>query len=299
MSRRSTAKIVTLAATLAAGLLAPARATAMPQESPQHFAIELKLGPYVPHLDSSAGLNGRTPFADQFGSPTSERGALPSRGLLTQGEFDYQFFSRFGTLGVGISGGYYSISAPAFTRLGKAPGQPCTVIAGEQNSRAYQAPSAANPSMLESKTYEQCISGDTDKLNVVPLSLMLVYRFDVLDKRLHVPLIPYIKVGLGYYVWWFGSSDSFTANVTYNGSDGTSRTEAASGASMGVVIHPGIALNLSALDPHAGRVIDQEIGINRVSAFVELNAALVDGFGRSNKLNLSDTTLNAGLNFEF
>ena len=88
MSRRSTAKIVTLAATLAAGLLAPARAIAMPLESPQHFAIEIKLGPYVPHLDSSAGLNGRTPFSDQFGSSTSEKGALPSRGLLTQGEFD-------------------------------------------------------------------------------------------------------------------------------------------------------------------------------------------------------------------
>ena len=71
------------------------------------------------------------------------------------------------------------------------------------------------------------------------------------------------------------------------------------GGSPGVVFHPGIAIDLSALDPHAARISDQEIGMNRISAFIELNAVLVDGFGKNQVLNLSDTSLLAGLAFEF
>ena len=58
-------------------------------------------------------------------------------------------------------------------------------------------------------------------------------------------------------------------------------------------------VDLSALDPSAARAIDQEIGLNRVTVFAEMNYAWVNGFGRGNKLDLSDTTFSAGLGFEF
>ena len=62
---------------------------------------------------------------------------------------------------------------------------------------------------------------------------------------------------------------------------------------------PGLAIDLSAIDWRAARSIDQEIGLNRVTAFVEFNGSFINGFGAANKLDLSDTSLSAGLGFEF
>ena len=45
-----------------------------------------------------------------------------------------------------------------------------------------------------------------------------------------------------------------------------------------VAENPGAAgMDLSALDPHAAWAIDQELGLNRVSLFVELNGAFMSG----------------------
>lgn len=278
-------------------------AQAQLQESPQHFAIELKFGPYVPHLDDVPWLGGRTPFSDHFGDPADEKGALPHVGLLSKVEFDYQFWGKFGIFAIGLESGYYAASAPAYTLLSGTTTvngttvttkQPCQVTAGPDNSRQYSVPGRPNLDY-----YSDCTSGDTDKFNVVPIALMFIYRFDVLSKRFRVPLIPYVKVGLAYYVWWFGNSDSFSSQYSVTGSDGATQSRPAAGGSFGVVLHPGLAIDLSAIDPRAARAIDQEIGLNRVAAFVELDAALVNGFGQGRAMNLSDTTLSAGLSFEF
>lgn len=291
----------------------PAVALAAPPESPQHLMFEIKLGPYIPHLDSSASVSGRpgptsmdpglptaTPFSDYFGSPDDPKGAPPSRRLIGEGEIDYQFLHRFGVLGVGLSGGYTSVSAPAFSASGSAMsgGSYCRVRE-ENNARFYYRPSAPQQGLA----YQDCISGDQSTFNLVPLALMLVYRFDVLSKRWRIPFIPYVKVGLGYYIWWVSSSGSFTTELTTKTTNAQGRTQensvTASGASLGVVVRPGIALDLSAIDWRAARAIDQEIGLNRVTAFVEFNGSFVNGFGAANKLDLSDTSLSAGLGFEF
>ena len=282
------------------GLLWGGAARAQYTESPQHIAIELKFGPYVPHLDDTAGLNGTTPFSDHFGDPGDVKGSLPPRGLLSQVEVDYQFWNKFGVLGVGLESGYFAMSAPSFVYINDSSGvnsnQTCQVGAGGGGTRTY---SAAGKTNLD--YYKDCISGDSDTFNVVPIALMLVYRFDVLSKRLHFPIIPYMKAGFAYYVWWFGNSSSFSSQYTPPTTAGQPAADrrAAAGGSAGIVLHPGLAIDLSALDPHAARISDQEIGLNRIAAFIELNAALVSGFGRNEVLNLSDTSLLAGLSFEF
>lgn len=284
-------------------LLCAGPALAQIQESPQHFAVEVKFGPYVPHLDDVPWLNGQTPFSDHFGDPADPKGAPPHLGLLSKVEFDYQFWSKFGVLGIGLESGYYGIEAPAFTILegtkmvngsSVTVRQPCQVTANQDNSRMYSVPGRANLDY-----YQSCISGDTDKFNVVPIAIMLIYRFDVLSKRYRIPIIPYMKVGFAYYVWWFGNSNSFAAQYEVTKADGATESRSAAGASIGVVLHPGLSLDLSALDPRAARAIDQEIGLNRIAAFVELDAALVNGFGVGRVLNVSDTTVSAGLSFEF
>lgn len=264
--------------------------------TPQRFALEIKFGPYLPALDKTAGLGGRTPFSNLMGDPNDPYGSPPPRGLLSLAEFDYQFFNKFGILGVGISGGYYRRSALAFQSLDQTGSVFCNVSDPGDGTRQFTDP--RKPGVQ--RPYDSCVStGEENIFNVVPLQIMAVYRFDVLDKRLRIPIIPYAKVGFGYYIWWWGKTSQFVAEVQSTDS-GTPVYEKAQGATAGLVLNPGIAINLSALDPNAARAIDQEIGLNRVTAFVELNAAFMEGWGaRSVKLNLSDVTFSAGLGFEF
>ncbi len=285
---------------LCAGLLTMLMSSWARAESPQHFAFEAKFGPYIPALDKTSGLHGTTPFSDQFGDPADPYGAPPSRGLLSLGEFDYQFFHRFGVLGVGISAGYTWKNAAAFTNVG-TPDKPafCKVEAdpATPNGRRYKLPSGmvANPPT-------PCFSGDQNVFNMVPVELLAVYRFDVLDKRYRIPLIPYIKVGFGYYFWWFGHSGSFVSQVNSVDGQGNKVAVNASGGTPGFVLHPGVAIDLSALDPAAARAIDQEIGLNRVSIFIEMHGVWMQGCcggQNSMKLNLSDLTFTAGMGFEF
>lgn len=276
------------------------------RESPRRLAFELKFTPYVPAIDASPvlqrGSGSWTPFSDFFGSDGDRAGLPPNRGLLTQGEVDYQFLNRFGSLGVGLSGGYYRISAPAFTSVAGSSRPACSVDGDINGWRVYRKDQAtADGKGTERVTvpYSSCISGDETIFNLVPVSLLLVYRFDELSKRFRIPLIPYIKAGFGAYFWWVGSSASFVSTVTTQDSSGSTVTRDASGATYGLVVHPGLALDLSAIDLQASRVIDAEIGLNRVSLFVELHSAFMSGWAQKNKLDLSDLTFNAGINFEF
>ena len=65
-------------------------------ETPRDMALEVKLGPYMPLVDREPSLTGK-PYETTFGT-----GPM----LLGEIEFDYQFFTRFGSLGAGFSIGY-------------------------------------------------------------------------------------------------------------------------------------------------------------------------------------------------
>jgi hypothetical protein len=72
--------------------------------SSQHFAFELKFGPYRPDVDSEfdrGGTEVRTPYKNFFGD---------SRHLLSQMEFDWQVFRSFGTIALGVGVGYFSVT---------------------------------------------------------------------------------------------------------------------------------------------------------------------------------------------
>lgn len=246
--------------------------------SSQWFAFELKFSPYSPRIDSSPGLGGKTPFADLFTSQFAH-GTPPAR-LLTQLEFDFQFFHRFGSIGAGLSAGYYRRTTHSFDF--PAAGGTCEV--------------------------PNCIrSGDQTALNVIPLSLLAVYRFDVLALRYHVPLVPYFKIGLAYYFWAIQNGSGGIATVSVDGSGNPTMDANApgfhkadgSGGTWGWVLNPGISFLLDAIDPVAARTMDTEIGINHTYLFIELHYADISGFGAANKMVLSDTTFNAGLAFEF
>jgi len=240
-------------------------------ESPQRFAFELKFGPYSPNIDASphlGGLNGK-PFADLF---PPDKGSRPPGRLLTQVEFDYQFLHRWwGNLGVGHTIGYYRRNTHALKYVSPDPPVSCTTDCEG--------------------------SGDITSLNVVPVSLLFVYRFDYFAQRWKIPFIPYFKGGIAYYMWWIENGGGFFSFAHY--ADGSGKDETAFGGTWGYVLNPGGAFLLDVIDPGAARTIDAELGINHTFLFCEFHYADISGFGANNKMNLSDMTLNAGIGFEF
>lgn len=246
--------------------------------SPQRFAFEVKFGPYLPDVDQTTGLTG-IPFTETFGTllPLQEgkfQGfRRPRSALLTTVEFDWQFWRGFGSLGFGVSAGIMRRTTTGWNA--NSDGTPCRFVLNEQ---------------------QVCTrSGDRTAFSVLPLTLELVYRFDVLAKRWRVPFVPYLKGGVGYYIWW---AESASGLASYQGSRGI-------GGVFGLVAHPGLAFLLDIIDPAASQVIDAELGINHVYLFAELNYAWVNGFGAetprrlAGNINLSDLTWNAGISFEF
>lgn len=225
VGRLATSSLVLATTLLASGAFEPlARAQPVRTlESPQYFAFELKFGPYAPDIDSEFSA-GETPFRDIFGSGT---------GLLSQLEVDFQLLHLFGSLGVGLSVGYYSTSA-----------ETCATPTGGTDNCATK------------------LSGDETTVTLVPLAALAVYRFDVLADRLSIPLVPYAKFGLNYTLWWMRrSSGSISQDEAGN---------KARGGNFGWQLNVGLALRLDGADPGAAQTLDADFGVNHTYLFAEM-----------------------------
>jgi hypothetical protein len=78
--------------------------------SSQHWALEVRLGPYSPDVDSEF-KDAATPHETYFGS---------KRRVMAQLELDYQFFHLFGSAALGAQVGYFRESANSFNVAGNA-----------------------------------------------------------------------------------------------------------------------------------------------------------------------------------
>ena len=123
--------------------------------SARYFTTQLTFGPYRPDVDSE--FNGaRSPYADFFGN---------DRHLLIQVEAAYEIWQKVGTVSLGLSSGYFSVS-------------------GTSPKANHTGPSS-----------------DKSTLMVVPVSLSAIYRFDYYLVRDEFPLVPHAKVGLDWNYW--------------------------------------------------------------------------------------------------
>jgi hypothetical protein len=129
-------------------------------------------------------------------------------------------------------------------------------------------------------------SGDETAFKMVPVSLGLTYRFDLLADRHGIPLAPYARASLERYHWW----------VT-DGEDDTSEE----GATNGWSVAAGIAFLLDVLDRQMARELDLDTGVNHTYLFFEVKNAVVDDFGSGRSWDLSDENLSyaGGLLFVF
>jgi len=193
---------VLLASALLVGVgLRPARAQTFASEaelvegeghrfrSPQRFAFELTFGPYRPNVDGEFG-GRRDPYNEYFGS---------GHELLSRIEVDYQFFHRFGSLGIGVGAGYFTVTGTA--PVADGTGFP---------------------------------SGDQSTMKVIPMNLSLVYRLDYFLDNYKFPLVPFAKVGLDYAYWQItdGNDSIATDSMGGRGRGGTMGWHVAGGLAL-------------------------------------------------------------------
>jgi hypothetical protein len=134
----------------------------------------------------------------------------------------------------------------------------------------------------------QC-SAEQTGLEILPMYLVAVFRLDVLQEKLHVPLVPYAKAGLGYALWR-GSNSAGTS--TYGG-------VIAEGGTFGTQLAGGVAFNLGVFDPNTAHQLDESTGINNTYAFVEYYSSDLNGLWQSNVLRVGSRNVAFGLSFEF
>jgi len=230
--------------------------------SPQRVALEFKMGPFLPDVDRTYTGAGLGPYATVFGQ-TDDTGAAtgqPKPFPMPLVAIDWQFFYLAGPLGIGAQIGLFRDKAQA---LVTAP---------------------LDPSALRS-------SADETTFTMVPLSLLVSYRFELLADRFRVPLVPYAKAGLAYSLFW---SKSGSGNLSRN-SDG----EAAIGGIPGWQVNLGGMFRLDILEPGTAKKLDNLTGINHTYVFGEYQLSRVDNFGVGNTMSLGDSTWFAGLAIEF
>ena len=223
----------------------------------------VRLGPYVPQIDAQLNMP-----SGQYAGPYEQM--FGGWSIMPMVDVERFFLHRFGQLGAGISLGYLSKKAHAW-KAGSDPSDP-------DRPRA---------------------DGDSNSFKLIPIQLSAVYRLTYLDDEWGIPLVPYGKIGVGYYVWWVTAPNGDFAQACTDGSmtDGCQMTTAA-GASLGVIGTVGLAIRAERVDAAAARSM-RDSGIEHAGFYGEYSVGRVDGFGSSKKLSVGDNTWFAGIDFEF
>lgn len=257
---------------------APVRDSRPPEPSKWNFG--LKLGPYVPAIDSEFDLaEGQSgPYESMFGGSA----------VMTQLELDRFVLWPAGQLGITGSVGFMGKTASAYA-VCPAGGTDC--VDGYLDANTDGVPDRAQ--------------GENTSFRLIPLSLGVVYRFTGLDDRIKVPLVPYAKAGISYYLWWIRQPDGSLAEAPTPAcpDPGDSAMDCdgdrALGASLGVQASIGLAFRAERIDRQSALSLREEFGIEHAGFYAELMYASVDGFGQESKLAVGALTWFAGLNFEF
>ena len=194
---------------------------------------------------------------------------FPGTYVMPMLDVDRVLWSGFGQLGVGVSVGYLGRKARAFTL----------------NSKPTDDPRARG--------------ADVNKFRMIPTAVTAVYRFTWLDDEYGIPVVPYARAGLSYYVWWVSLANGKFAEACTDGSmtAGCTTTKGL-GGSLGVQGSIGLAIRAERIDASAAMSMRQS-GIQHAGIYGELSAASVSGFGSDKKLSVGDRTWFAGVEFEF
>jgi len=229
-------------------------------ESPQNFAIEIRIGPYHPRIDTAPELGNTGPYQAIFGNDMRWEVAM---------EFDWQAYRipHVGTIGPGISAGYTSSSALA---------------------------------PLVHPVNGTTLSGESTSLTIFPTYAVAVLRVDVLSRELHVPFVPYAKAGLGLAFWRASNTGGTSTYTPTNAKGAaTGSAVLGEGKTWGEQLAIGMALDLNFLDRRTSQGFDNATGVNHTFIFGELQDYNLTGIGQKNVLYVGNQNWLFGLGFEF
>jgi hypothetical protein len=233
------------------------------QESPQRFGIEVKFGPYLPDVDRAYEGSGFGPYANVFGVQGDDGLAVaePKKGVFSVLGFEWQFFHLGGSFSLGTTIGLFRDKAQA---LQLEPNED-----GSYRNKADQA-----------------------TFSVVPITVLLGYRFELLADRFKVPLVPYARAGLGYGFWWATKGGRGDISTTMDG-------QKARGGSIGWQANLGLMLRLDFIDRTSAIDLDRNTGVNHTYLFGEWQFSHLDAFGSPKRLSIGDDTFLVGFAIAF
>ncbi|HEU0031401.1 MAG TPA: MXAN_2562 family outer membrane beta-barrel protein [Kofleriaceae bacterium] len=235
----------------------------------------IKIGPWTPEIDDQLGTNATTgmgPYQAMFGNYYLDGKAHDAHvyQLLPMLDVDYVVWRGSGQAAVGVTLGYMQKSAYTYLDM-TSPDDP-------------QRPRSGS-------------SKNTFRL--IPFALTATYRATQLDDLWGIPVVPYVRGGLAYYVWQMKGPTGSTSFVC---SDGTMETgcdkNKAYGGTLGYTGTIGLSLRAERIDANAASSMRQS-GIQHAGFYGELTMAKVDGFGSDKRLSVGDRTWFAGIDFEF
>ncbi|MFV8753827.1 MXAN_2562 family outer membrane beta-barrel protein [Nannocystaceae bacterium ST9] len=232
-------------------------------ESPQRFLIELKFGPYLPDIDRKYTGDGLGPYATVFGEQGDDGRATgqPKKGVFSVLGFEWQFYHLGGAFSLGTTIGLFRDKAQA---LQDEPDDE-----GNYRNKA-----------------------DNATFNVVPITVLLGYRFELLADRFRVPLVPYARAGLGYGFWWATKGGRGDISTTMDG-------QKTRGGSLGWQANLGLMLRLDFIDRASAVDLDRNTGVNHTYLFGEWQFSRLAGFGSDKRLSVGDDTFTVGFAVAF
>lgn len=244
-----------------------------PGEVKWHAGI--RVGPYIPDIDlqfPQNAITGMGPYEAMFGDYFVEgkRHNAHVYQIMPMLDVDRIVWSRFGQIGVGGSLGYM-----------------------QKTAYAYADMTNENQPMRERSTAAETT------FRLIPLAATVTYRFTYLDDRWGIPVVPYVRGGLSYYMWWMKAPNGDLSKVCKDGGTMAGCEEdKAYGGTLGVQGSLGLAIRAERIDSDAARSM-RNSGIEHAGFYGEVFWGRVDGFGSETKLWVGDTTWFAGVNFEF
>jgi hypothetical protein len=242
---------------------------------PVRWNVGIKVGPYTPGIDAQfqdQTDSNRKPFDEAF------RGGM----WLPVLEVDYFFLNHIGQLGVGVSAGFSGDGA----RPWKVYDEDHPLLPDGTNPTE-----PGNPNRLRE-------ASDDMTFRMVPLTLTAVYRATQLHDLYGIPVVPYARGGLAYYLWWMRSPNGEIAELASCTGKLESTKCKGRGGSLGLVGSVGLAVRAEGIDKDAALSM-RESGIYHTGFYVEGSLGWVDGFGNEKRLALGDVTWFGGFNFEF
>ena len=242
----------------------------------------IRVGPYTPDIDLQFPLNAATglgPYEAMFGTyyldkdgdgVGDEKHTRHTYQVLPMLDVDRIVWRGFGHIGVGGSLGYMQKTAYAYANG-----------TNEDDLMRVRSSAAENTFRL------------------IPLAATVTYRFTYLDDRWGIPLIPYVRGGLSYYMWWIKGPKGDLSKVCKDPSAAScDDQDKAYGGTPGVQASAGLAVRAERVDAAAARSM-RNSGLLHAGFYGEVFWGRVDGFGSSSRLWVGDTTWFAGANFEF